>query len=147
MNTILATVTSFLLVSTGAVPATIEERNLNTLSQVSNEIRIELDKVMSENYNKDDVIKTLKYNSGLLHSILNDHIKSITNYNDLNLRKIRLDQMLIATLYAMAINDILIYLENPDYNKERLFDALIELRYGNTVLQGNKVDFQAYQKM
>lgn len=146
MNTILATLTSFLIVSTGVIPNTIEERNLNILTQVSNEIRIELDKVMSENYNKDNVTKTLKYNSGILHSILNDHIKSITNYNNTSLRKIQLDQMLIATLYNMAINDILIYMENPDYNKERLFDALVELRYGNTVLQGNKVDFQAYQK-
>lgn len=146
MNTILATLTSFLIVSTGAIPNTIEERNLNILTQVSNEIRIELDKVMSENYNKDNVTKTLKYNSGLLHSILNDHIKSINNYNNISLRKIQLDQMLIATLYNMTINDILLYMENPDYNKERLFDALVELRYGNTVLQGNKVDFQVYQK-
>lgn len=136
MKTLIASLATFMVLSTG-VNVDVEKRNMEILNQVKNSIYIETQDITTKQ-NKNESIKDLQYISSQLHNILSQLTQNVKSYENLQLRKIQLDQLNVTTFYLMAINDLMLYLDTGDSNY--LSDALIEYRFGNVVLANIKIE-------
>lgn len=110
---------------------------IQELSQLDKEINLITKSILSNNYNEEDITKSLDYINNRLNSIsINTEYK---NASDLYVRRDYLILSYITSMFKLSVNDLLIYLSNPNSNINYLMDSISIHKNGSDEL--NKLIF------
>ncbi|GIM32070.1 hypothetical protein [Paraclostridium bifermentans] len=119
---------------TFAQPSEHVMSSVKDLIRVQNDLDIIIKNIISCEYDKASMEKTLKFDSELLSSIFN---KCHTNYNkgDSNLVRRETDTIFyIASVYRLSINGILLYLEDKNNYEAYFLDSVAQYKAGKLAL-------------
>ncbi|WGX74748.1 hypothetical protein QJS64_11340 [Paraclostridium bifermentans] len=108
--------------------------SVKDLIRVQNDLDIIIKKIISCEYDKVSMEKTLKFDSELLSSIFN---KCHTNYSkvDSNLVRRETDTIFyIASVYRLSINGVLLYLEDKNNYEVYFLDSVTQYKVGRLTL-------------
>ena len=105
------------------------------LTRVENDLGIIIKNIISCEYNEESIRKTLEFDSGIISSIYSrcsmNHKKG-----DPNIIKREVNTILyICSVYGLAINGILLYLEDKNSNEAYFLDSISEYRMGIITLE------------
>lgn len=109
--------------------------SLKELTEINNDIGIVIRNILTCGYDVNSENQTLTYNRGIVKQVLG---RSYSNYNqygsDLIENREATSLIYIASLYALSINGLSIYLEDTEKNEKYLFDAITQYRDANIAL-------------
>lgn len=108
--------------------------SVKDLIRVENDLDIIIKKIISCEYDKTSMEKTLKFDREVLSSIFN---KCHANYNkeDSNLLRRETDTIFyIASVYRLSINGILLYLEDKNNYEAYFLDSITQFKLGKLAL-------------
>ena len=119
---------------TFAQPSEHVMSSVKDLIRVQNDLDIIIKKIISCEYDKVSMEKTLRFDSELLSSIFN---KCHNNYSkeDSNLVRRETDTIFyIASIYRLSINGILLYLEDKNNYEAYFLDSVAQYKVGRLTL-------------
>lgn len=142
MKKVIAIILCSILISTNisfAAPSPTVKNSLGDLSRVENDISIVLKSVLNSKYDADSLKKTLKFDGSILSNVYTLAVNDLSTTNLTSLEKRELITLIYTTsLFGLAINGLVLYLDDPQANQSFYFDAISEYKLGRVSLRALK---------
>lgn len=119
--------------------SSVSQSKLDQLERISNDLKITIDKINSNRYDKSILLKDLTYIKSSVRSIINT---TSANYSDLDEQALNDFMLTVAASYNLTVNGLQAYLSNDNLKTDYFINALFQYKLGNIALSEIKASIK-----